>query len=92
MIESFKDRRLKRLYEQGDASKLPPELVDRIITIIAHLDIALMIDDIRIHSNKLNPLRGDRKGYWSITVRANWRIIFKFKDGSAQDVELIDYH
>jgi len=41
---------------------------------------------------RLHPLTGDLKGFWSVTVRANWRIIFRFKDGNAFDVDLIDYH
>lgn len=40
----------------------------------------------------LHALRGDLKGFFSVTVRANWRIIFRFKDGDAQDVDFIDYH
>jgi len=43
-------------------------------------------------SFRLHALKGDRKGFWSVTVRANWRIIFRFEDGDADDVELIDYH
>jgi proteic killer suppression protein len=41
---------------------------------------------------RLHPLKGDMAGLWSVTVRANWRIIFRFKDGDVTDVDLIDYH
>ena len=92
MIESFKDRRLKRFYDHADTSLLQPDMVDRIRTIIARLDIAETINDLRIHSFRLHPLKGSLKGYWSVTVHANWRIIFRFKDGNARDVELIGYH
>jgi len=47
---------------------------------------------MRLASFHLHHLQGDRKGVWSVTVRANWRIIFRFSDGEADDVELIDYH
>ncbi len=40
---------------------------------------------------RLHPLIGNRKGFWAITVRANWRIVFRFEDGAA-DVDLVDYH
>jgi proteic killer suppression protein len=40
----------------------------------------------------LHALKGDLKGYWSVTVRANWRVIFRFEDGQARDVDLVDYH
>lgn len=92
MIENLRDRRLKRLYERGDASLLPPDMIARIQSILARLDIAETIEDLRLHSYRLHPLRGDLKGYWSITVKANWRIIFRFREGHVFDVELIDYH
>lgn len=92
MIESFKDRRLKRLHERGDVSKLQPALVETIEFIISLLDNALTVEDMNVHSLHLHPLTGDRKGFWSVTVRSNWRIIFRFEDGEAFDVEMIDYH
>ena len=51
--------------------------------------IALTLDDIDIHSFHLHPLTGNLKGFWSITVRANWRIIFRFENGKAFDVGLV---
>ena len=92
MIISFKDKKLKRLYEDGEASKIQPKLINRVKSILAVLDAAQTIEDINIHSLNLHPLKGDLKGFWSITVRANWRIIFRFEDGDVFDVELIDYH
>ena len=92
MIGSFKDRRLKRYYVRGDARLLPVDMLARIRSVLARLDIADSIDDLRLHSYCLHPLKGKLKGYWSITVKANWRIVFRFRDGNALDVELIDYH
>lgn len=92
MIDNFRDRRLERLYERGDTSLLPVDMLARIQTILARLDIAETIEDLRLHSYRLHPLRGNLKGYWSITVKANWRIIFRFREGRAFDVDLIDYH
>ncbi len=92
MIVSFKDRSLKRFYERGDDSRIRPDLTGRVQTILGRLDIAECIDDLRIHSFRLHPLKGARKGFWSITVRANWRIIFRFNNGNVLDVEMIDYH
>jgi toxin HigB-1 len=45
-----------------------------------------------IHPLRLHPLTGDLKGYWSVTVRANWCIVFRFEDGDVFDVDLVDYH
>ncbi len=47
---------------------------------------------MRLHSYRLHPLKGELKGFWSITVSGNWRIIFRFDSGNAFDVDLVDYH
>jgi proteic killer suppression protein len=41
---------------------------------------------------RLHPLKGEWKGYWAVTVRANWRVIFRFADGDALDLDYLDYH
>jgi toxin HigB-1 len=91
MIKGFNHRGLKRLFEENDRRLIRPDLVERISVLLAYLDTAKTIDDLNIQSLRLHPLKGDHKGYWSITVRANWRIIFRFADGAASAVELIDY-
>ena len=92
MIRSFAHRGLKRLYERGDASAIRPDLLDKVRTILAQLDDAQIIGDMRAPGFRLHALKGDRKGYWSVSVKTNWRIIFRFADGDASDVELLDYH
>ena len=92
LIVGFRRKGLKRLFEHDDASKIRRDLVDKIRTILSQLDEAQTIEDMRMTSFHLHALKGDRKGLWSVTVRANWRIIFRFTDGDADDVDLIDYH
>jgi toxin HigB-1 len=92
MIESFNHKGLKRLFENGDRKLLRADLVERISTLLTYLDAAKVIEDLDIPSLRLHRLKGDRKAYWAISVRANWRIIFRFSDGKASAVELIDYH
>ncbi len=92
MIENFKDRRLKRLYERGDRSKIRADLVDKVERVLARLDQALVIDDMDLPGYRLHELKGDLKGFWSISLSGNWRIIFRFENGEAYDVEMIDYH
>jgi proteic killer suppression protein len=92
MIVGFRHKGLKRLFEQGDASGIRPDLRDKVRAILAQLDEAQTIDDMRMTSFHLHPLKGDLKGLWSVTVRANWRVVFRFADGDADAVELIDYH
>jgi toxin HigB-1 len=92
VIVGFQHKGLKRLFEKDDASGIRPDLVDKIRTILIQLDEATTIEDMGLTSFHLHPLKGDRKGFWAVTVRANWRIVFRFDDGDADDVELIDYH
>ena len=92
MIRSFKHRGLKRLYERGDRSLIRPDLRDRVQEILTVLDVALEPRALDIPGYRLHPLKGDLKGFWSVTVRANWRIIFRFEEGDSFDVEMIDYH
>jgi proteic killer suppression protein len=92
MIESFRHSGPKRFYQQDDRRKLPPDMVDRIASILAALDAATTIAALNRPSFRLHRLKGGLKGFWAITVRANWRIIFRFEDGKVFDVDLADYH
>jgi proteic killer suppression protein len=92
MIESFRHKGLKRFFEEDDRSKLPPDMVERIRDVLATLDAATTIEGMNRPSLRLHPLKGERRGFWAVTIRANWRIIFRFRDGKAFDVEFIDYH
>ena len=92
MIRSFRHRGLKRLYEHDDRSGIRPDLLDDVIDILSRLDAAETIQAMNLPGYRLHPLKGDLKGFWSVTVRANWRIIFRFEAADAHDLELIDYH
>ena len=92
MIKSFKHRGLKRLYERGDRSQIRPDLVDTVENILTVLSIAATPQALDLPRYRLHPLKGDMKGLWSVTVRANWRIVFRFEGNDAFDVELTDYH
>lgn len=92
MIESFRHKGLRRFYEQGDRSKLPSQMTERIAIILAALDVAKSIDDLNRPSFRLHPLKGELRGFWSITVTANWRIFFRFEDRNVLDVDFMDYH
>ncbi len=60
--------------------------------ILATLNAAQTIEAMRLPTFGLHSLKGDLKGFWAVTVRANWRVIFRFEDGKASDVDLVDYH
>lgn len=92
MIESFKHKGLRQLFEDDNARGLNPDHVRKIRQILAVLDAAETVEALRLPTFGLHPLRGNLDGFWSVTVRANWRIIFRFEDGFARNIDLIDYH
>ena len=91
MIESFQHKGLRRLFERNDRRGVNPQHVEKIETILGLLDVAENIEDMNVPSFRLHRLTGDLKDFWSVTVRSNWRIIFRFEDGKALDVDLVDY-
>jgi toxin HigB-1 len=92
MIGSFAHRGLRQLFEDDNAKGVSAEHVRKIKQILAVLHAAETIEALRLPPFRLHELKGDLKGYWAVTVRANWRIIFRFEDGKAIDVDLVDYH
>ena len=80
MIRSLKHRGLKRLFERDDRSGIRPDLVDTVQEILTVLDDAATPQELNLPGYRLHPLKGDLKGFWSVTVRANWRIIFVLKE------------
>jgi len=92
MIESFKHKGLRQLFETDSVRGVSAEHVRKIRQILATLHAAETIEALRLPTFGLHPLKGDLKGFWAVTVRANWRIIFRFVDGKASDVDLVDYH
>ena len=92
MIWNFRHKGLKRLFEDDDPRAIRADQVQKVQNILAVLNRARRPEDMDLPGFRLHPLKGDRKGFWSVTVRANWRVIFRFENGHACDVELIDYH
>ena len=92
MIESFRHKGLKLFFNEDDSRKLPPELAERIREILTALDAATTLEALNRPSFKLHPLKGDLKEFLAVTVRANWRIVFRFKGENVYDVDFLDYH
>ena len=80
------------MYERGDPSRVRADQADRIALALADLDDARKPSDLDLPGYRLHPLKGDRNGFWSISISGNWRVVFRFDDGDAYDVELVDYH
>ena len=83
---------LRRLFERGDSRRLNPAHVRRIRRVLADLAVVSSPTDLDQPGYRLHPLTGDRRDQWSVRVSGNWRIVFRFVDGVAVDVDLIDYH
>jgi toxin HigB-1 len=92
MIRGFRHRGLKRLFERDDKSQGRADMLDRIENILAVLDRADAPEKMDLPGFRLHPLKGDLRGYLAVTVRANWRIVWRFEGTDAVDVNLIDYH
>jgi toxin HigB-1 len=92
MIESFRHKGLRQLFEDDNARGVNAEHVRKIKQILAVLHAAEDIEAMRLPTFSLHALKGDLKGFWAVTVRANWRIVFRFESGKASDVDLVDYH
>ena len=92
MVVSFTHKGLRNLFEQDDARKVKADQVDRLRLILSALDQANGVQDMNQPTFRLHRLKGNRKGVWAVTVRANWRVTFRFERGDAYDVDLEDYH
>jgi proteic killer suppression protein len=83
---------LRRLFERGDKSQVGADMLDRIENILAKLDTSDVPEKMNLPGFRLHQLRGDLRSFWAVTVRANWRIIWRFEGEDVVDVDLIDYH
>ena len=93
MIVGFRHKALRRFFESGDRSRLPPDMVDRIGRILSALHAARSINEIAsMQSLRLHRLQRDMAAYWAVTVRANWRIVFRVVGDDIDDVDFMDYH
>jgi len=92
MIRSFRHKGLKRLHEDDDARGLSAEHVEKLRRVLGRLDIARVPQDLDLPGYRLHPLKGDLKGFWAVTVQANWRVVFRLEEGQVFDVDYTDYH
>jgi proteic killer suppression protein len=91
VIRSFRHRGLKRLWD-GDPSRVSATLRDRLENILSVLEAAATPADVDLPGYRLHSLKGSLKGFWSVTVSGNWRVVFRIEQGSVFDVDLTDYH
>lgn len=93
MIKSFADKRTAQIFEGRRVKRLDTDLQRKTLRWLRYIDAAETLNDLRVPpSNKLEKKQGDLKDFYTIWVNAQWRIIFRWEDGAAHDVEFIDYH
>lgn len=93
MIASFKDRNAEELWETGRNRRIPSNLHRVALRRLAALHFAARLDDLRAPpGNRLEALKGDRRGQHSIRINDQFRVCFVWRDGNAHDVEIGDYH
>jgi toxin HigB-1 len=92
MIETIKHKGLRKLYEKNDRSGIRPDLVEKVQKILSALEAANNPQEIALPLFRFHPLTGDRHGTYAVTVKANWRVTFRFHEGAAYDLDLEDYH
>lgn len=92
MIGSIRHKGLAALYHDDQTKGVKQSHVKRLRQILFLLDTALVVEDMNAPGLKLHQLKGDRTGFYAVSVSGNWRVIFRFEDKQALDVDLIDYH
>ena len=93
MLKSFADKETRKIWNEEHSKRLPPEIQQRALIKLAMINHAIDINDLRIPpANRLEALKGDRSGQFSIRINQQWRICFRWENGHAHEVEITDYH
>jgi toxin HigB-1 len=92
-IQSFRHKGLRRLFESDDRRAIPANFADKLRDMLAAIDTANAVEDVGLFPGwRLHRLKGNLADDWSVTVSGNWRVIFRFDEGDAFDLDLADYH
>ena len=91
-IRTFRNKGLEKFFDTGCKSGIQPALASKIELILDRLDAAANPKDMSFPGADFHPLKGLLKGFYSVHVNGNWVIIFRFENGEAIDVDLVDYH
>lgn len=92
MIRSFRHKGLGLLYRTGNPRKVQAQHAKRLKLILTMLNAATKPEQMDAPGLGLHPLKGDRKGFWAVEVSGNWRVIFRYVEGHAMEVNYVDYH
>lgn len=93
MIRNFKDKETQKIFERQRSRRLPGDIQQVALRKLRMLNRAETLQDLKIPpANRLEALKGSRQGQYSIRVNEQWRICFRWENGEALDVEIVDYH
>lgn len=93
IFRSWADAEAEKLFNRQRARKLPSDIQRVAYRKLLMLDAATALEDLRVPpANRLEKLKGDREGQWSIRINDQWRACFAWRDGNAYEVEIVDYH
>lgn len=93
MIKLFKNKETEKIYNRQSSRKLPPDIQRTALRKLWMIDAAINITDLKVPpANRLEKLRGDRAGQYSIRINNQWRICFDWHENDAHEVEIVDYH
>jgi proteic killer suppression protein len=92
MIERFRPKGLRKLYEDGETRFLPADEVGKVRRLLSYLQAAGKPQALNLPGYRFHQLKSEYRGFYSVTVTGNDRIIFRFVDGNAVDVDYLDYH
>ncbi len=93
MIKSFACKETEKIWLGKYSRKLPKDIQERALRKLRQLDASISFNDLKLPpSNRLESLSGDRKGQYSIRINQQWRLCFGWENGTAFDVEIVDYH
>jgi proteic killer suppression protein len=93
VIRSFADRQTERLFRGRRSRAVPTDIRERALAKLVAINIATSVEELRVPpGNRLEKLRGDREGQWSVRINQQYRVCFFFEGGDAYEVEVTDYH
>ena len=93
MIKYFSCKETEKIWNREFSTRFPKDIQQKARRKLSMLDAASALIDLKVPpSNRLEKLKGDRKGYYSIRINSQWRVCFYFKNGEASNVEIVDYH
>lgn len=93
MITSFRDGEAEKIWNGERSRRLPADIQPAALRKLRLINAARKLDDLKVPpGNRLEALKGNRAGQWSIRINSQWRICFCWHEGGAEDVEIVDYH